>query len=73
VTALKEQPYTICRNKLGSIKRLMIDKISGRVSHAVMSFGGLLGIGAEEYVVPWNALIYDERVGGFRTDITQHL
>jgi hypothetical protein len=34
-------------NNLGSIKRLMIDKISGQVSYAVMSFGGFLGIGAE--------------------------
>ena len=27
-------------NKIGSIKRLMIEKISGRVAYAVMSFGG---------------------------------
>jgi hypothetical protein len=35
-------------NNIGSIKRLMVEKMSGRVAYAVMSFGGFLGIGAEE-------------------------
>jgi hypothetical protein len=47
----------------------MIDKISGRVCYAVLS-SGFLGIGAEEHVVPWNKLIYDTNLGGYRTDIT---
>jgi hypothetical protein len=32
-------------DNIGSIKRLMIGKISGRVAYAVMSFGGFLGNG----------------------------
>jgi hypothetical protein len=40
-------------NEIGSIKRLMIDKLSGRVAYAVMAFGGFLGMGAEEHAVPW--------------------
>ena len=32
-------------NKIGSIERVMIDKTSGRVSYAVLGFGGLLGLG----------------------------
>jgi hypothetical protein len=31
--------------KIGSIERVMIDKMSGKVSYAVLSFGGFLGIG----------------------------
>jgi len=58
-------------NNLGSIKRLMIDKISGEVAYAVMTFGGFLGMGAEEYPVPWRKLNYDPRLGGYRTDITE--
>ena len=27
-------------NQIGSIKRLMIEKLSGKVTYAVMSFGG---------------------------------
>src|SRR3954468_9528515 len=57
--------------EIGSIKRLMIDKVSGRVAYAVMSFGGFLGMGQEEHTVPWNKLTYDTSLGGFRTDITE--
>lgn len=57
--------------KIGSIKRLMIDKISGKVAYAVMSFGGFLGMGAEEHTIPWNKLDYDTSLGGYRTDITE--
>src|SRR4051812_4602119 len=58
-------------NNIGSIKRLMIEKISGRVAYAVMSLGGFLGMGAEEHPVPWAKLNYDARLGGYRTDITE--
>ena len=37
--------YDPTGNNIGSIKRLMIEKISGRVAYAVMSFGGFLGMG----------------------------
>jgi PRC-barrel domain len=58
-------------NNIGSIERLMIDKVSGRVAYAVMSFGGFLGIGEEEHAVPWSKLTYDPDLGGYRTDITE--
>ena len=58
-------------NNIGSIKRLMIEKISGRVGYAVMSFGGFLGMGEEEHPVPWGKLTYDTSLGGYRTDITE--
>ncbi len=58
-------------NSIGEIKRLMIEKISGKVSYAVMSFGGFLGIGEQEHTIPWNKLDYDTSLGGYRTDITE--
>jgi hypothetical protein len=58
-------------NNIGSIKRLMIEKVSGRVAYALMSFGGFLGIGSEEHSIPWNKLTYDTNLGGYRTDITK--
>ena len=58
-------------NSIGSIKRLMIEKVSGRVAYAVMSFGGFLGMGQEEHTIPWNKLTYDTSLGGYRTDITE--
>ena len=56
---------------IGTIKRLMIEKISGKVAYAVMSFGGFLGMGADEHTIPWNKLNYDTSLGGYRTDITE--
>ena len=58
-------------NNIGTIKRLMIEKISGKVAYAVMAFGGFLGMGADEHTIPWNKLSYDTSLGGYRTDITE--
>lgn len=57
--------------KVGEIEALMIDKISGRVRYAVMSFGGFLGIGHSHFPIPWPALKYDPNIGGYRTGITE--
>ena len=63
--------YDPAGKSIGEIKRLMIEKLSGKVSYAVMSFGGFLGIGEEEHAIPWNKLEYDTSLGGYRTDITE--
>jgi PRC-barrel domain len=51
--------------KIGTIERLMIDKLSGRVAYAVMSFGGFLGIGEKYHPVPWEVLNYNEEEGAY--------
>ena len=48
---------------LGDIKDLMIDTASGNVEYAVLSFGGLLGMGDKLFAVPWKSL---------RVDTTNH-
>jgi hypothetical protein len=55
--------------KLGSIHTLMIDKISGKVAYAVMSFGGFLGIGDRYHPLPWSVLTYDTGQGGYMVDL----
>jgi hypothetical protein len=57
--------------KIGTIERVMIDKLSGRVSCAVLSFGGFLGTGDDHYPLPWQSLKYDTNLGGYRTGITE--
>jgi PRC-barrel domain len=57
--------------KIGSIERVMIDKTSGKVSYAVLSFGGFLGIGDDHYPLPWQSLKYDTSLSGYRTGITE--
>jgi sporulation protein YlmC with PRC-barrel domain len=57
--------------RIGTIHHLVIEKVSGRVVYAEMSFGGFLGIGAHTHTIPWEKLTYDTQLGGYRTDITQ--
>lgn len=54
---------------LGSIYDVMIDKRSGQVAYAVMSFGGFLGIGDSYHPLPWSVLTYDVNQGGYVVDI----
>ena len=41
---------------LGKVDALLIDPKDGKISHAVVSLGGVLGVGAEKVVVPYSAL-----------------
>ncbi|WP_244431891.1 PRC-barrel domain-containing protein [Rhodopseudomonas sp. B29] len=56
--------------KIGSIERVMIEKRTGRVSYAVLSFGGFLGIGDDHYPLPWPSLKYNTELGGYQTMVT---
>lgn len=56
---------------VGEIDHLMIERVTGRVAYAVMSFGGFLGMGKTFFPIPWNALKYDTTVDGYRTDVTR--
>lgn len=57
--------------KLGTIHSVMIDKLSGRVAYAVLSFGGFLGIDTHVHPVPWETLIYDIDRDGYAVDLTR--
>jgi len=45
--------------KLGEIQDIMIDVPRGRVGYAVLSRGGILGIGDKLFAIPWSALTLD--------------
>jgi len=51
--------------KLGTVYNFMVGKRSGKVAYAVLSFGGMLGIGGSYYPLPWNTLTYDTSKGGY--------
>jgi hypothetical protein len=57
-------------DKLGVIRRVMIDKLTGKVAYAVMSFGGFLGIGDDYRAIPWSMLRYNERINGYELNVT---
>lgn len=50
---------------IGHIKDLSIDRETGQVVWAIMSFGGFLGIGSRLHPLPWSMLEYDTRHHGF--------
>ena len=57
--------YGSDEKRIGSVDRIMIDKRSGKVAYAVLSYGGFLGIGDDHYPTPWSSLKYDTRLGGY--------
>jgi hypothetical protein len=63
--------YGADQQKIGSVERVMIDKVSGKVAYAVLGYGGFLGIGDDHYPTPWSSLTYDTNLGGYRTNITK--
>ncbi|WP_156256621.1 PRC-barrel domain-containing protein [Sandarakinorhabdus oryzae] len=63
--------YNRDREKLGSVEALMIDKMSGQVRFAVMSFGGFLGMGEKYHQLPWNGLSYDLDNKGYVVNLTR--
>jgi sporulation protein YlmC with PRC-barrel domain len=58
-TLLGNDVYNKEGESLGDIKEFMIDMVSGKIAYAVLSFGGLLGMGDKLFAVPWAALTLD--------------
>src|SRR3954471_19712625 len=57
--------------KLGTVYNFMVDKRTGQVAYAVMSFGGFLGMGADYHPLPWNQLTYEPAQGGYVVGLTR--
>jgi sporulation protein YlmC with PRC-barrel domain len=58
-TLLGNDVYNLADEKLGTIKEFMIEMSSGRITYAVLSYGGFLGMGDRLFAVPWQALKLD--------------
>lgn len=63
--------YNTEGESLGELYDVMIDKQSGRIAYALMSFGGFLGIGERYHPLPWNSLKYDTRQEGYVVGIAK--
>jgi sporulation protein YlmC with PRC-barrel domain len=63
--------YDLAGEHIGAVDRILIEKRSGKVSYAVLSFGGFLGIGDNHYPLPWSKLNYDETLGGYKVDVSR--
>ena len=54
---------------LGEIEEIMLDVRSGRIAYAVMSVGGMLGIGEKYFAIPWHAITMDTDNKRFILDV----
>jgi len=56
--------------KVGTVERLMIDKTSGKVAYAVLTFGGFMGVGAKHIPVPWDRMKYSVALDAFEINLS---
>ncbi|MES2259113.1 MAG: PRC-barrel domain-containing protein [Pseudomonadota bacterium] len=68
-TLTGEDVYNLQDEDLGDIKEFMIDMQSGQIAYAVLSFGGVLGIGNKLFAVPFQSLQLDTVNKRFILDI----
>lgn len=61
--------YNPAGERLGSISHFMVDKVSGQAEYAVLSFGGIFGLGSDHYPLPWKVLDYVPEKGGYVVDL----
>jgi sporulation protein YlmC with PRC-barrel domain len=65
--------YNTAGDKLGVVHDVMLDKQSGKIEYAVMSFGGFLGIGSRHYPLPWHTMTYSDKQHGYVVDVDRAL
>ena len=58
-------------DKIGTIERVMIEKRSGKVAYAVMSFGGFMGLGEDYYTLPWSVLKYNTQLDAYELNLSE--
>jgi hypothetical protein len=63
--------YNRSDQRLGTIHSVMIEKRSGKVAYAVLSFGGVFGLGEHVHPVPWERLNYDVNLDAYVIDLTR--
>ncbi|GBR11790.1 PRC-barrel domain-containing protein [Acetobacter oeni] len=61
--------YARSGERLGTISNFMVNKQTGQVAYAIMSFGGFLGMGNKYHPLPWKNLNYDPERGGYVVDL----
>jgi len=68
-TLIGDDVYNHSDEELGYIKEIMLDMRSGQIAYAVLSFGGMLGLGEKLFAVPWEKLTLDTVNKRFLLDV----
>jgi PRC-barrel domain len=56
---------------IGTIERVMIDKLTGNVAYAVLSFNDSVGTRNRHLPIPWCRLTYDRKLAAYHLDLTE--
>jgi sporulation protein YlmC with PRC-barrel domain len=63
--------YDARGHRVGEVKRLIIEKVSGQVAFVIIAFQSFFGLGEDDHALAWNKLHYDQALEGYRTDVTE--
>ena len=58
---------------LGNLKELVLDLEEGHIAYAVLSFGGLIGVGDKLFAIPWEALVLNPKDHTFILDVEKEV
>jgi sporulation protein YlmC with PRC-barrel domain len=68
--AIGTDVYDQSGKKMGEVEDIVLEKTSNNILFAVVSFGGVLGMGEKYHPVPWSELDYDPALGGYVVSFT---
>jgi sporulation protein YlmC with PRC-barrel domain len=68
-TLIGDDVYNHSDEELGDIKEIMLDMRTGQIAYAVLSFGGIMGMGDKLFAVPWDSLTLDTVNKRFLLDV----
>lgn len=63
--------FNLDGDRIGHIDDLSIERQSGQVRYALMSFGGFLGIGEKLHPLPWSVLKYNTEKMGYSVPLSR--
>ena len=52
--------------EVGTVRKVMIGKVDGKVHYVVMGMGGMFGFGEDSFPLPWDGLNYDTKLDGYK-------
>jgi sporulation protein YlmC with PRC-barrel domain len=65
------QVATRSGNRLGAVMDVMIDKVSGRIAYAVLSYDSIVHLADKLFPVPWDMLQYSTELDAYLVDIPE--
>ena len=58
-------------DKIGTVRRILIEKRSGQARDVEIAVGSFLGMGGDLHSLPWEKFNYDTELGGYKLNDTE--